>query len=279
MSFCHPSRCHTRAAADDGGSAGRGPFNRRPHSGSVRAMRIYLAGPDVFLPDPCARGAALKSVCARHGLTGVFPLDDVPGEPPEVAALPLARAIALRNELHIRSCDALIANLTPFRGPSADAGTVFELGFMRALGRPVFAWSNDPRPFTGRTRGFLGDAAVASPDGWRDGEGMLIEIVWPGRQSDDRRGGPGLRRRAVPRRRAGGRAVDGPQRLSALRRRHGRRLRVSRHGRRLESEASASAGASGPSAAATPNGPGSPPRGNSRVTCPILRPGRASVLP
>jgi nucleoside 2-deoxyribosyltransferase len=138
-------------------------------------MRVYLAGPDVFLPDPCARGAALKSVCARHGLTGVFPLDDVPGEPPEVAALPRARAIALRNELHIRSCDVLIANLTPFRGPSADAGTVFELGFMRALGRPVFGWSNDPRPFAERTRAFLGEAAVASPDGWRDGEGMLIE--------------------------------------------------------------------------------------------------------
>ena len=26
--------------------------------------------------------------------------------------------------------DAIIANLTPFRGPGADAGTVYELGYM-----------------------------------------------------------------------------------------------------------------------------------------------------
>jgi nucleoside 2-deoxyribosyltransferase len=138
-------------------------------------MRVYLAGPDVFLPNARARGAALKAVCARYGLTGVFPLDDVADEPPDVAALPLARCIALRNELHIQSCGALIANLTPFRGPSADAGTVFEVGFMRALGRPVFGWSNDARCFTERSRVFLGDAAVCGPEGLRDGEGMLVE--------------------------------------------------------------------------------------------------------
>jgi nucleoside 2-deoxyribosyltransferase len=138
-------------------------------------MRVYLAGPDVFVPDPRARGAALKAVCASHGLIGVFPLDAVPDEPPEVAALPIAQAIAVRNEMHIRSSDALIANLTPFRGPSADAGTVFEVGFMRALGRPVFGWSNENRPFAERTRAFLGDAALPATDGWRDGEGMLVE--------------------------------------------------------------------------------------------------------
>ena len=29
-------------------------------------MRAYLAGPDVFLPDPVARGADLKRICAAH---------------------------------------------------------------------------------------------------------------------------------------------------------------------------------------------------------------------
>ena len=67
-----------------------------------------------------------------------------------------AQRIARRNEAQIRSCEALIANLTPFRGPSADAGTVFEVGFASALGLRMFGWSNDARPFAERTRAFLG---------------------------------------------------------------------------------------------------------------------------
>jgi nucleoside 2-deoxyribosyltransferase len=140
-------------------------------------MRVYLAGPDVFLPDPHARGAALKAICARHGLTGVFPLDDLTeAEPADWADRPLPHRIALRNEAHIHGSAALIANLTPFRGPSADVGTVFELGFMRALGRPVFGWSNAAPDFTARTLAFLGAAAVpVAGGGWRDGEGMALE--------------------------------------------------------------------------------------------------------
>ncbi|HEY2132569.1 MAG TPA: nucleoside 2-deoxyribosyltransferase [Acetobacteraceae bacterium] len=139
-------------------------------------MRVYLAGPDVFLPDPIARAAALKAICARHGLVGVSPLDALEAEPPAWRELTEARAIALRNEAHIAGCAALIANLTPFRGPSADAGTVFELGFMRALGRPVFGWSNTRRGFTDRTLDFLGGAARRGADGaWIDSEGMAIE--------------------------------------------------------------------------------------------------------
>ncbi len=136
-------------------------------------MRVYLAGPDVFLPDPLARGAALKTVCARHGLTGVFPLDALDDEPAAWAALPEWQRIALRNEAHIRGAAALIANLTPFRGPSADVGTVFELGFMRALGRPVFGWSTTAEPFAERTRRHC--AARRSGGRWRDAEGLSVE--------------------------------------------------------------------------------------------------------
>ncbi len=132
--------------------------------------RVYLAGPDVFLPDPMARAAALKAICAAHGLHGVSPLDPLDGgDPAGWAALALPLQIALRNEAHITGCDGLIANLTPFRGPSADAGTVFEVGYMRALGRPVFGWSNSAALFVDRTRGFLGSGAAT------DGEGLLVE--------------------------------------------------------------------------------------------------------
>ena len=132
-------------------------------------MRVYLAGPDVILPDAAARAATMKAICARHGLQGVSPLDAPELQPLEWSGLSEARRIALRNEAHICGCAALIANLTPFRGPSADVGTVFEMGYMRALGRPVFGWSNSDAPFTERTRTFLGTG------GHCDAEGMLIE--------------------------------------------------------------------------------------------------------
>jgi nucleoside 2-deoxyribosyltransferase len=134
-------------------------------------MRVYLAGPDVFLPEPLHRAAALRDICARHGLIGVSPLDPLDREPQSWAGLPPAHRIALRNEAHIRGCDALIANLTPFRSPSADVGTVFEIGFMRAIGRPVFGWSNVSQLFADRTRVSQNLSADASTDA----EGLLIE--------------------------------------------------------------------------------------------------------
>lgn len=136
-------------------------------------MRVYLAGPDVFLPNPQARATSLKEICARHGITGISPLDAFESEPPEWANLPEPFRIARRNEAHIASCAALVANLTPFRGPSADPGTVFELGFMRALGRPVHGWTNDAKNFAPRTRTVLGI------EGETDSNNMLIEDFPP----------------------------------------------------------------------------------------------------
>lgn len=141
-------------------------------------LRVYLAGPDVFLPDAEQCAERKQAICARHGLIGVTPLDDLPDQPAAWAALPEWQRIALRNEQHIRSADALIANLTPFRGPSADVGTAYELGFMRALGRPVFGYSTTAAPFTQRSRNYAmtHGGAIGSAGGvWRDADGMLIE--------------------------------------------------------------------------------------------------------
>ncbi|ONG45700.1 nucleoside 2-deoxyribosyltransferase [Pseudoroseomonas deserti] len=138
-------------------------------------MKIYLAGPEVFLPDALEMAAQKKAICARHGAVGVFPLDPIDDAAAE-AAQERFFEIYLRNEAHIRACDALIANLTPFRGPSADAGTVYELGFMRALGRPVAGYTNDGRDFTTRSRAFLGGGATPRPEGgWADAEGLHLE--------------------------------------------------------------------------------------------------------
>jgi nucleoside 2-deoxyribosyltransferase len=138
-------------------------------------MRIYLAGPEVFLPDAEVVADAKRRLCARHGATGIFPTDPI--DCPEADLVAEAwLAIYLRNEAHIRSADALIANLTPFRGPSADAGTVYELGFMRALGRRVAGYANTATLFTDRTRHFLGAGARQRAEGeWEDAEGLHLE--------------------------------------------------------------------------------------------------------
>ena len=39
------------------------------------ATRIYLAGPEVFLPDAREIADAKKAICRAHGLEGVFPAD------------------------------------------------------------------------------------------------------------------------------------------------------------------------------------------------------------
>src|SRR5262245_1313471 len=93
-------------------------------------MKIYLAGPEVFLPDAAAMGRRKQETCARHGATGLFPLDN---DLTASSDAPLSRRIFAANSALMEQADAIIANLTPFRGPSADAGTVYELGFMLGL--------------------------------------------------------------------------------------------------------------------------------------------------
>jgi nucleoside 2-deoxyribosyltransferase len=132
--------------------------------------RLYLAGPDVFLPNAIEVGRAKVELCRRFGFEGRFPLDN---EPAERLTDPAERGQAIyRSNVELMlACDAILANLTPFRGPSADAGTVFEVGFFAALAKPIFAYSSDLRTFAERTSAMLGLASDAAADG----EGRVIE--------------------------------------------------------------------------------------------------------
>lgn len=137
--------------------------------------RVYLAGPDVFLPDAADWLERKKAICAAYRLVGVSPLDAFAAEPEAWANLPEWRRIALRNEAHIRSCAAILANLTPFRGPSADAGTVYEIGFARGLGLKVFGYASVAEEFLHRTRAAVGGGRAEADGSWWDRDGMLIE--------------------------------------------------------------------------------------------------------
>ena len=66
--------------------------------------------------------------------------------------------------------------MTPFRGPSVDVGTAYEMGFAHALGKNVFAYTNVALPFTERTIKELNFKVNRVIDGkLRDANGMLIE--------------------------------------------------------------------------------------------------------
>jgi nucleoside 2-deoxyribosyltransferase len=133
-------------------------------------MKIYLAGPDVFLPDAIEIGRRKAAICARHGLSGLYPLDNEV----DLSAADASLAIFKGNEAMMDAADAIIANLTPFRGPSADAGTIYELGYMAGRGKLCLAYSNDPALYVERVaRSF----AVAKADGSHliDDDGLTVE--------------------------------------------------------------------------------------------------------
>lgn len=135
--------------------------------------RVYLAGPDVFFANALEVGARKQAICAQYGLSGHFPLDNqVPaaGSPWETAM-----AIYRANRDLMLSCDAGLFNVTPYRGVSADVGTVFELGFFRGLGRPGIGYSQDRRAFSQRVVGAL-DGPPQHHDGrLTDSAGLEIE--------------------------------------------------------------------------------------------------------
>ncbi len=122
----------------------------------------------MFLPRAAEIGARKRAVCATYGIEGLFPLDA------ELEASAGATQIFQGNRALIERADAGIFNLTPFRGPSADAGTVFELGFMAALGKPVWGYTSDPSSYLERVRKQFGPL-VRSPEGWRDRNGHAVE--------------------------------------------------------------------------------------------------------
>ncbi|XOZ34679.1 nucleoside 2-deoxyribosyltransferase [Halomonadaceae bacterium KBTZ08] len=126
--------------------------------------RIYLAGPDVFFPEAIRNRieTTKKAILAENGLQALSPCDnDLDLDNTETPAKDIYNA----NQALMDQADGLIANLTPFRGPSADAGTIFELGTMTAQGKPVAAYTTCASAYNQRVSG----------GSETDTNGMLVE--------------------------------------------------------------------------------------------------------
>lgn len=136
--------------------------------------RLYLAGPDIFLPEARTLAARKKALCEAYGFIGLHPLDT---EQPALA-IPSDTALSIyrSNTALMAAADGVIANLTPFRGPSADAGTVFELGWMVGRGKPAFGYSLATDLFRARSAAVRPGARFDAAGGrWLDADGSEIE--------------------------------------------------------------------------------------------------------
>lgn len=115
------------------------------------ARRIYLAGPEVFRPDVREHFETMKRFMEQHGLLGLSPFDnEASAQVADRTPADVAKKIYQANCSLLRSCDAVMANMTPFRGPSMDVGTAYEIGYADALGLPVFAYSTDQTTYASR---------------------------------------------------------------------------------------------------------------------------------
>lgn len=137
-------------------------------------MKVYLAGPEVFLPNAREVLDAKIALARRYGFTPVSPGDL------EVTAYESKRAhglaISAVNEKLMLSAEMIIANLTPFRGIAADVGTVYELGFMCARGCPAYGFSNVAKTHFERLKGYYGGAVHPDAQGRPRGpDGLAVE--------------------------------------------------------------------------------------------------------
>lgn len=141
-----------------------------------RFTSVYLSGPERWAPGAATLALRQHQLCAEAGIEALFPeaAQMVEQDGSEVQARELyAAALA-----SLRRADAVIVNLTPWRGPSAHPTAAFEAGFASALGKPVFAYMNvgdeADAEYVGRVEAMVG-AEIGEDGVVRDPDGALIE--------------------------------------------------------------------------------------------------------
>lgn len=143
-------------------------------------MKAYLAGPDVFLPNAHDHAMEKVAICAKYGIIGRPPLNEGMGDLSSMSADAAWRMIFGKDLEMMEECDIVIANLTPFRGASADSGTLIEVGWFLGRGKPVFGYSNSAALFSARSAAQI----AAMPDPLTgltvEGFGLADNLMIPG---------------------------------------------------------------------------------------------------
>ncbi len=137
-------------------------------------LKLYLAGPEVFLPNARTVLDAKAAMTRAYGFEPICPGDLVIEPAPTRHQFGLN--ISATDEGFMNAADGVIANLTPFRGIAADPGTAFELGYMCATGKLVAAYTNIAENHYARTVAWYDGKVELAEDGRKRGpDGLSLE--------------------------------------------------------------------------------------------------------
>lgn len=112
--------------------------------------KIYLAGPEVFLPNAVEHAEIQKQLCKKYNFIALHPMDNTI----DLGNKDYKTAIQIYggNIKQIRECDIIVANCNPFRSVCVmDDGTAYELGFGNALNKPTYGYISNLEPLEDRT--------------------------------------------------------------------------------------------------------------------------------
>lgn len=104
------------------------------------SIKIYFAGPNVFHLRAKEIEREIEAYCKTVDVIPLIPGDsgiDWSASPDKIA-----NDIFEINVDHLKNCDAIVANVSPFRGACIDDGTAWEIGFAYALNKPIATYSS-----------------------------------------------------------------------------------------------------------------------------------------
>lgn len=137
-------------------------------------MKIYLAGPEVFLPNAKDILKQKSKLARQHGFTPLAPGDNVL----DLTSGLFDQGLQINgfDEKLMNEADGILANLTPFRGLGADPGTCYELGYICAQAKTAFAYTNDVRNhYTRIVEHFSGEISEGADGRPYDPHGLALE--------------------------------------------------------------------------------------------------------
>lgn len=132
--------------------------------------KIYLAGPEVFLPNVIEHAETQRALCRRYDFDPLHPMDN--NIDPAGVSFETALRIYEGDVSQVRDCDIIVANCNAFRGACVDDGTAVELGMAFALGKVAYGYMSTMGSLAERTRQMYPCRRVAGI--WIDREGYVV---------------------------------------------------------------------------------------------------------
>jgi nucleoside 2-deoxyribosyltransferase len=111
-------------------------------------IKLYLAGPQVFLPNAAEVAETQRELCCAYGFVPLHPMDNNINISKKTFAT--ATRIYRGDVKQIRQCHIVVADCNPFRGPMIDDGTAYELGYGNALDKPSYGYVAADRTYNFR---------------------------------------------------------------------------------------------------------------------------------